>query len=261
MADNQDGPRQNKAPQYPIESVDNALRLILWFEDHRQIRLTDASSHLGVASSTAHRLLAMLQYRGFVTQNTATRAYEPGPALSSVASAIMRQVDVRARLRPVLEQLNKEFGETVHLSRLEGTNVNFLDAVESARAVRVSSRAGRVVPAHATSSGKAMLSRLPVAQLRELYPDERLEAVTAKTIATRSDLEQEVQRARKRGYATSQEESEEGVASIAVAIESPSGALLCLNVSVPTYRLTAVLRREIAASLQAAAEDVRAQLV
>ncbi|WP_345680801.1 IclR family transcriptional regulator [Yinghuangia aomiensis] len=261
MAENQQERGRQKAPQYPIESVDNALRLLLWFGDHRQIRLTDASSHLGVASSTAHRLLAMLQYREFVRQNPATRAYEPGPALSTIASAIVRQVDVRTRVRPTLERLNKEFGETVHLGRLDADTVNFLDAVESSRAVRVSSRVGKVVPAHATSSGKAMLSRLPPEDLRELFPDEELEAVTANTISTRTRLEQEVQRTRKRGYATSQEENEEGVASVAVALESPSGTLYCLNVSVPTYRMTATLRKEIAESLKTAAEELETNLV
>src|SRR5690606_33352403 len=260
MADKQ-AERPQGAPQYPIESVDNALRLLLWFRDHRQIRLTDASTHLGVASSTAHRLLAMLQYRGFVRQNPATRAYEPGPALSSVASAIVRHVDVRERVRPVLERLNKEFGETVHLGRLDGASVSFLDAVESMRAVRVSSRTGMVVPAHATSSGKAMLSRLPIEELRELYPAEELEPITKNTITTRGELEQAVEQARRRGYATSQEESEEGVASVAVAIESPSGTLFCLNVSVPTYRMTAALRKEIAASLKAAAGELAGELV
>ncbi|MGI5268769.1 IclR family transcriptional regulator [Nonomuraea sp. CA-218870] len=261
MADKQQPGRPKGTPQYPIESVDNALRLLLWFRDHRQIRLTDASTHLGVASSTAHRLLAMLQYRGFVRQNPATRAYEPGPALSSVASAIVRHVDVRTRVRPVLERLNKEFGETVHLARLEGHSVNFLDAVESTRAVRVSSRAGMVVPAHATSSGKAMLSRLPMEDLRELYPDEALEPVTRNTLVTRDELEAAVEQARRRGYATSQEESEEGVASVAVAIESPSGTLFCLNVSVPTYRMTASLKKEIAQSLKNAADELSAELV
>lgn len=260
MADKQ-AERPKGAPQYPIESVDNALRLLLWFRDHRQIRLTDASTHLGVASSTAHRLLAMLQYRGFVRQNPATRAYEPGPALSSVASAIVRHVDVRERVRPVLERLNKEFGETVHLGRLDGASVSFLDAVESMRAVRVSSRTGMVVPAHATSSGKAMLSRLPIEEVRELYPAEELEPITKNTITTRGELEQAVEQARRRGYATSQEESEEGVASVAVAIESPSGTLFCLNVSVPTYRMTAALRKEIAASLKAAAGELAGELV
>ncbi|MGH3432393.1 MAG: IclR family transcriptional regulator, partial [Thermocrispum sp.] len=155
-------------PQYPIESVDNALRLLLLFEEEQQIRLTDVSRYLGVASSTAHRLLAILQYRGFVRQNPATRCYEPGPSLSSIAFFIMRHLDVRARARPTLERLNKEFGETVHLSRLEGTGVNFLDAIESIRAVRVGSRIGRALPAHCTSSGKAMLSVIDVYELNRL---------------------------------------------------------------------------------------------
>ena len=77
-------PRQPEAvgpaPRYPIESVDNALRLLVLFAEQPRIRLTDASAYLEVASSTAHRLLSMLQYRGFVQQD-ATRAYEPGPVL------------------------------------------------------------------------------------------------------------------------------------------------------------------------------------
>ena len=57
------------APQYPIESVDNALKLLLLLGEQPQIRLSEATRYLGVASSTAHRLLAMLSYRGFVRQD------------------------------------------------------------------------------------------------------------------------------------------------------------------------------------------------
>jgi DNA-binding IclR family transcriptional regulator len=72
-------------PQYPIASVDNALRLILLLGEHSEIRLTEASEYLGVASSTAHRLLAMLQYRGFVRQDPRTKVYQSGAALTNVA--------------------------------------------------------------------------------------------------------------------------------------------------------------------------------
>lgn len=254
---NRDGRANGPAPpQYPIESVDNALRLLLLFEEKKQIRLTDASTYLGVASSTAHRLLAMLQYRGFVRQNPSTRAYEPGPALSSIAFAIMRQLDVRGRARPVLERLNKEFGETVHLGRLEGQNVNFLDSVESTRAVRVGSRVGRALPAHATSTGKAMLSRLSADELRALYPDEELEALTEKTLTSRAELERALKRVRECGYAVSSEESEDGVASVAVPVSSASGGLYAINISVPTHRMTSSLMDEIAHSLQLAAEEL-----
>jgi IclR family transcriptional regulator, acetate operon repressor len=250
-----------KAPGYPIESVDNALRLLLLFEEEQQVRLTEAAGYLGVASSTAHRLLAMLQYRGFVRQNQSTRAYEPGPALGSIAFAVMRQVDVRSRARPVLERLHKEFGETVHLGRLEGQNISFLDAIESDRAVRVSSRVGRTLPAHATSSGKAALSQMDSEEIGRLYPHEDLDSITDKTIASREKLEEALQTVRKRGYAVSNEESEDGVASVAVPVATPSGVVYAVNVSVPTHRMTRVLRSEIAESLKSAGHELTSILV
>ena len=245
-----------KAPHYPIESVDNALRLLLLFEEKQQVRLTEAATYLAVASSTAHRLLAMLQYRGFVRQNQSTRAYEPGPALGSIAFAIMRQMDVRSRARPALERLNKEFGETVHLGRLEGQYVSFLDSIESTRAVRVSSRVGRALPAHATSSGKATLSQMSSEELRHLYPREALDRITDNTITSRTKLERALETVRRRGYALSNEESEDGVASVAVPVASPSGVLYAVNVSVPTNRMTRALRNEIAESLKSVADEL-----
>ena len=245
------------APQYPIESVDNALKILLLLGERKAIRLTDASKYLGVASSTAHRLLAMLQYRGFVRQNTDTKAYEPGPALSSVAFALMRQVDVRARAHPVLERLSSAVGETVHLGRLDGTSVFFVDSVESARAVRVGSRLGLSLPAHCTSTGKALLSTFDPAALHLLYPRERLVKVTEHSITTRTALEAELAQVRARGFATSTEESEEGVASVATFLGDFAGAMYALNVSAPTTRMSEVIQDEIAAEMLLAAEDIK----
>lgn len=243
-------------PQYPIESVDNALRLLLLFAEQPRIRLTDASTYLGVASSTAHRLLAMLQYRGFVRQDAVSRAYVPGAALSVIAAAVSRQLNVHARARPVLERLNRDLQETVHLGRLEGAQVHFLDSIESGRAVRVVSRVGRLMPAHCTSTGKAMLSQLPLEQLHLLYPDEMLTGVTEHSITTRTDLERDLQTIRRRGYATSDEESEDGVASVAVPVSGAAGTWLGLNVSVPVQRMTAANRTTISAALKAASAEL-----
>ena len=248
-------------PQYPIESVDNALRVLLLFEEQTQIRLTEASNYLGVASSTAHRVMAMLQYRGFVRQSPHTRAYEPGPALSSIAMGIMARLDVRSSVRPLLERLHREFAETVHFGRLEGQNVHFIDAIEGTRAVRVGSRAGRSLPAHVTSTGKAMLSTLDTAALHALYPEEALDAVTDRSLTRRAQLEEELEVVRKRGYATSDEESEEGVVSIAVPVSGVSGVLYAVNVAVPKQRMDNTLRAEIAASLLRTGEELRGILI
>src|SRR5690606_2291752 len=164
------GPR----PQYPIESVDNALKILLLLGERSELRLTEVADYLGVASSTAHRLLAMLQYRGFVRQERRSKGYLPGTALTGVAFSIIQRFDVRQTLHPFLEELNKETTETVHMAVLDGATVRFIDAIESPRAVRVASRLGQSMPAHCTSSGKAMLAQLPTEQLHQLYPQEEL---------------------------------------------------------------------------------------
>src|SRR5262245_39781706 len=72
---------ENKPP-YPLQSVDNVLRLLQLLRDHGRLRVTEAAEELGTARSTAHRLLAMLVYRGFAVQDEG-RTYLPGPALSA----------------------------------------------------------------------------------------------------------------------------------------------------------------------------------
>ena len=180
------------APQYPIESVDNALKLLLLLGEQPQIRLSEATRYLGVASSTAHRLLAMLAYRGFVRQDPVSKAYLPGPALSSVAFAIFGRIDVPATALPVMRSLSERLRESIHVGMLDGANVRFVAAVEGPAAVRVASRLGRIMPAHCTSTGKAMLAQLSRPELQQLLPDEELARITARSIGTRTELETEL---------------------------------------------------------------------
>ena len=173
-------------PAYPIASVDNALRLLRLFRDQPRVRLSEASEHLGVAVSTAHRLLAMLAYHGFVRQDPDSRAYLAGPALVEIGLAAVRQLDIRAQARPVLEDLAAALGETVHLTVLEGGDVRYLDAVESSRALRVTARTGSVLAANCTASGKALLAGLPDAEVTARFAGEPpLPALTGRSITRR----------------------------------------------------------------------------
>jgi DNA-binding IclR family transcriptional regulator len=243
-------------PQYPIESVDKALQVLLLLGEQPKLRLTDVSNYLGVASSTAHRLLAMLQYRGFVRQDAATRSYVPGPTLDGLAFGVLRRLDVRTRARPVLERLNADLGETIHLGRLEGSQVHFIDSMESARALRVGGRLGRSMPAHCTSTGKALLAELAEDELLRLFPTEELVQLTSNSIGTRTALLEELARIRAQGYSRSMEEAEEGVSSIAVALHSTRSPRLAINVSVPVNRMTDEFRGAILGRLTEAADEL-----
>lgn len=249
-------PEFGAVPQYPIESVDNALRVLVLLGERSTLRLTDVSQYLGVASSTAHRLLAMLNYRGLVRQNSATRSYEPGPSLDRLAFGLLRRLDVRAQARPILEKLNTELQETVHLGRLEGADVHFIDSIESTRALRVVNRLGRSMPAHCTSTGKALLATLSDEELLALYPHEELSQLTSHSIGTRTELFADLAEIRRRGYATSQEESEEGVKSLAVALLALRSPRLALCVSAPVSRMSAANRRRIREDLVTSAQAI-----
>jgi DNA-binding IclR family transcriptional regulator len=248
-------------PQYPIESVDNALKVLLLLGERAQLRMTEVSEYLGVATSTAHRLLAMLQYRGFVRQDERTKVYRPGTALTSVAFAVLQRFDFRSVLRPYLERLNTELQETVHLGQLDGSTVLFIDAIESPQAVRVTSRLGRSMPAASTSTGKALLAQLPSEELDRLYPGDSIEGLTEKSIRTRHELDEQLKLIRSRGYAVSREESERGVSSIAVAFPfRQSPARIAINVAAPISRMEEEDQRRIAAALQKVVNEATALL-
>lgn len=249
------------APQYPIESVDNALKLLLLLGERPQIRLSEATRYLGVASSTAHRLLAMLAYRGFVRQDPVSKAYLPGPALTGVAFAIFGRIDIQRSAAPIMRGLAEQLRETIHVGMLDGAGVRFVAAVEGPAAVRVASRLGRSMPAHCTSTGKVMLAQLPEAELRQLLPHEKLDRITPSSIGSRTELETELAAIRARGYAVNREESEEGVASVAVLVPTRApGLRLALNAAAPRSRLDDARCATVAAALVKAAKEIGDQL-
>jgi DNA-binding IclR family transcriptional regulator len=245
-------------PGYPIGSVDNALKLLLAFREKPRIRLSEASVYLGVAHSTAHRLLAMLAYHGFVQQEESTKAYIAGPALLEVGLAVVNRMDIRSIARPILVDLKERFGETVHLAVLEGTKVRYLDCIESDKALRVAGRTGTLLPAHCTSVGKALLATLPPEDLQSLYPEDgELGGQTASSITTFDQLRQELEVVRKQGYATNQAESEEGVASVAVAVlDSRGHGLATLSVAGPVSRMNTRRMKEISGYLRKQSEQL-----
>ncbi|MES3636596.1 IclR family transcriptional regulator [Mycobacterium intracellulare] len=246
------GPR----PQYPIESVDNALRVLLLLGERDEVRPKEIAQYLGVATSTAHRLLAMLLYRGFIRQDPRSKVYRPGTALTGVAFSMLQRYDVRQTLRPCLERIHAGTGELVHLGILDGSMVRFIDAIESSRVLRVAPRVGQLLPANCTSTGKSMLAQLSSEELRRIYPDEQLEVLTVNSVGRRSDLERELDQIRRRGYAVSNEESEEGVASVAAAFPvAHSPTRLAINVAMPSSRLTRAQVGEIGKLLRHAVDE------
>lgn len=237
-------------------SVDNALWLLQLVGERPALRVAEAADVLGVARSTAHRLLTALRRRGFVIQDRPNGAYRPGPALQEIGLAAVNRIDIRRVARPVLEQLREETGETVSLALLEGTAIRFVDGVESPRSVRVGNRTGVVRPAHAAAVGKAILAGLTDRELARLYPDDRLpESATEAATTDLATLRLELAEVRAQGYAVNWEETAEGVCAVAVALRDTVGQPLAgLGIAAPTSRMkdVAAIRALAPAALRGA---------
>lgn len=223
---------------YTVNSVDNALILLAALRTRPSLAVKEGSELLGVAPSTAHRLLNTLQAHGFVSQEPSTRRYGAGPLLLEVALSSLERIDVRHVARPHLVALAAETRETTSLAVPEGNQARFIDSAEGSELVRVANRTGDVVPAHLTSVGKAMLAGLSEEELLLAYPDDLLLGTTEHSLTSRTALLAELEEIRVAGYATSFEESAPGLSGVGVPITDLHGNVLAaLGVSVPVGRL------------------------
>ncbi|HEY6492473.1 MAG TPA: IclR family transcriptional regulator [Trebonia sp.] len=257
-----DVPAETSAGGDRLTSVDNALWLLQLVAERQALRVSEAADLLGVARSTAHRLLSALRRRDFLMQDKPNGVYRPGPALHAIGMAAISRIDIRRIAQPVLERLRDQTGETSSLAILEGTMSRFIECYEGSSAVRVGSRTGIVRYAHASAIGKAMLAALPDAELNRRYQDEELAASTPLSITTRHQLMLELAQVRRQGFALNWEESSDGVSAVAVAVLDAAGApLAAVSVAMPTMRAGSITGiRALAPDVLRAADAIQQQL-
>ena len=246
---------KNKPP-YAIESVDNALRILQLLRDSGQVRVSDMAAELGIARSTAHRLLAMLVYRDFAVR-TEDRCYRPGPALSARPLPGEPAQRLRNAFRTPMEELRDRVGETINLTVRLGPQTRFLHTVESAQVLRVGDRTGTILPAWQTSGGKALLAELPDPELTALLPAMSGRPPEGLTAARRRALMAELRVIREQGYAENKEESESGVCAVGMCVRADAGEpVAALSVSAPSVRYTQDRVRLFIRELRSSIADV-----
>jgi IclR family transcriptional regulator, KDG regulon repressor len=202
--------------------------------------------------SQVSRTLKALAERGLVDRDPDTLEYRLGARIYALAVHAGRS-RLLAVAPPALQQLVTDLGETAHLSVLQGREVLTLISESSPRVVRAGDWSGRTVPAHCTSSGRALLW------------DEDIDALTATfgTARSRREIEQlhrHILAARPNGYAAVREEFEPGLVGAAAPVRDFRGRVVAaLNVSGPSFRLGERLD-ETGKYVRRSAEELSAQL-
>ncbi len=250
--------------QYVLQSTAKALELLrLFTTSGPELGLTELSRRLNLSPTSVLRLVVTLQAYGFLEQNPDNRKYRIGLTCLELGSLYLNRSDMRQHALPVLRALRDDCRETVHLARLAGTEVVYLEKLEGLLPIGLrGSTVGGRAPAHCTALGQAMLAQLPDETVRQLYAETSLVTRTPNTLATLTALLQDLAHTRERGSALDDEESDLGAMCVGVPLFDYTGhAVGAISCSGPVDRMRdAIADRGLAARVAAAARAISARL-
>lgn len=204
----------------------------------KPLRFTEILERSGQPRGTLHRQLMHLVEEGLLEQSD-DQTYVAGLRLLTFASRAWNGNDLRSIAAPHLRKLQEMTGESVHLGVLRGAEIIYLDKIDGKHAVRMHSQIGRVSPAYCTGVGKVALSLLPKIALDSLVATIDFHSYTPNTIVSATELKQEVDIIKRRGYGFDLEEHETGIQCIAVPLVVPGRRYhAAISVTGPAYRLS-----------------------
>lgn len=184
--------------------------------------LSDIAAATGMTYPTTHRLVGVLVERGYVARITG-RLYSLGPKMIELGFRAYEQADVRRVAQPFMQALADQTADTVHLARLEGDDVIYLEKLQSRRPVEISSRVGGRKPAISTGIGKAMLLDQGAESLQALYRRNHNLLNVAMTEAAWLSMMGDYRRG---GYAFDLGEDEPTIRCVAAPVRDASGRIV-----------------------------------
>ncbi|MGD9599807.1 MAG: IclR family transcriptional regulator [Steroidobacteraceae bacterium] len=240
-------------PPQGAQAALRAIRLLKMFTVERpEWSLAELCRGSGLNKTTAHRLLRALQSECLIERSAATGAYCLGRGLMALGVQAIVNSDLRRRVRPVLEALARSSRETATLEVPMDDSMLIVDEAAGSYVVGATGNVGARCPLHASSTGKAFLAFEASGRGRLRCP---LTTFTAKTLVDPDALLPQFIEIRRRGYAVSVDEMEQGYTAVATVIRGALGDVQgALCIGGPTQRLHAARRAELGAALCEAAK-------
>jgi DNA-binding IclR family transcriptional regulator len=200
--------------------------------------LKSLAAKAGLHPSTAHRILTAL-VRDRMVERVDQGSYRLGMRLLELGNLVKSRISVREHALPFMRELHAATGEAVNLSVRRDDEIVYIERTSSGRALmRVVNIIGARAPLHITAVGKLFLLEDGPEAIKAYAQRTGLAAYTKNTIHALPALERELDKVRRQGYATDNEEAELGVRCIGAGIRDDTGALVAgLSVSAPAERM------------------------
>ncbi len=247
--------------RYNITALQRGLRLLQLFgESPHGLTAKQVASHSRLPVSTVHRFLANLEGAGFLNCG-GDGMYHLGIACFAIGQAALGQLDIRRVSLPYLQELNQQTRETIHLTVRHGLSAVYVEKLDSPEPLRIHSRIGAAVPLFCTAVGKVMLAHMSEEESGRILPHLALKRLTPNTVGNLQELEAELRRVRKNGYACDLEEHELHIRCIAAPVWDHAGAVnASLSITAPLVRMAVTRLRQLAPLIQAAGLQISREL-
>jgi IclR family acetate operon transcriptional repressor len=217
--------------------------------------LQGLAEETGLPKPTLHRMLQQLEGAGLLERSVDGRHYGTGVRLRRLAENLLLNDILHGARHAVLRHLVEEVGESCNLTALAGSEVVYLDRVETPAPLRFYLHPGSRVPVHCSASGKVFLAEMTPTQRQRLLAHAPLEAYTPKTLTHMDQLEKEIRQIKRQGFALDNEEFLPGLMCVAVLVPTAVGrSNLCIAVQAPIMRLTPDKALQLLLPLQRAAD-------
>ena len=222
--------------------------------------LTELIDATGLPRGTLHRLIGSLREVGYIAPRNGRKVYGLGPRLLRLLQLGAPPASVAALAQPMLQELAERFGETAYLAKLTGTHVASAAMVLPDTGGQTFVQPGRIMPVHASSSGKAIFAFQPEAFLEKVLDAPR-ERYTASTVTDEAAVRADLARVRRQGYAICINELDPGIASYACPVRLEGvGVIYAVGLVGLEERVRRFAPAEIVAALRSVAEWLAGRL-
>ena len=214
----------------------------------RPLSLTELAKTLGMPLSSCLHIMRTLEHRGYAYSLGTRQGYYPSMRMFRNAEIIARHDPLQRILGPKLAELRDQTRETIVLAQRVEKQVVLLEIFDSPHSIRYSAERGEVRPLHSTALGKALLGGMKPADRAKLLDRVPITRVTATTVASREDLERQIETALARGWYRSDAENAADLYALAIHIRFGSD-VFAVAVAGPRERVRAAEDRHAATLL------------
>lgn len=222
---------------YIIKTVLSSLELLEAFKgDKPELGVSELSKILKLHKNKIFRLLATLEYKGYIEQDPITENYRLGLRSLELGQSFIHHLRLLGIAKPVLKDLVAKIKESAYVGVIREKNVIYLDIVEADQVLKVASRVGNMLPVYATAIGKAQIAFESRDCVERLLPD-KLKPYTRNTITDRLTLFDELDKIKDQGYAIDNEELDEGIICVGAPLRDYTTHIVGgISISVPVIR-------------------------